>query len=82
MGSLGTYRLALLGIALSMAAMPWVGYATDKPLIGIGSGKLWLYIEFGVILVFKNVCAVGGLSSVMLLVGVLSQVSLNLCLTF
>ena len=67
-GSLGTYRLALIGIALSMAVMPWVGYTTDKPLFGVLNGKIWLYIEFGVILVAKNVCAVGGLSSVMLLV--------------
>lgn len=67
-GSMGTYRLALMGIALSMVAMPWVGYTTDEPLFGIGSGKLWLYIELGFILIVKNVCAVGGLSSVMLLV--------------
>lgn len=67
-GNLGSYRFALLGIALSMVLMPWVGYVDDKPLFGAGSGKTWLYIELGVILVIKNICAVGGLSSVMLLV--------------
>lgn len=67
-GSMGTYRFALLGIAISMALMPWVGYKTDEPLFGAGSGKLWLYLELGIVLIVKNVCAVGGLSSVMLLV--------------
>lgn len=67
-GSLGTYRYALLGIAISMILMPWIGYADDKPLFGIGSGQLWLYIELCAVLVVKNICSVGGLSSVMLLV--------------
>ncbi|KAJ3472614.1 hypothetical protein NLG97_g10846 [Lecanicillium saksenae] len=67
-GSLGTYRYALLGLAISMILMPWVGYADDKPLFGIGTGKLWLYIELCIVLIFKNICSVGGLSSVMLLI--------------
>lgn len=67
-GSLGTYRYALLGLAVSLTLMPWVGYADDKPLFGIGSGELWLYIELCIVLIFKNICSVGGLSSVMLLV--------------
>ncbi|KAJ4241506.1 hypothetical protein NW757_012205 [Fusarium falciforme] len=68
MGNLGTYQLALLGLGISMVLMPWVGYADDKPLFGVGSGKLWLYLEIGVVLILKNLCAVGGLSSVMLLI--------------
>ena len=68
LGNLGSYRLALLGIGVSMALMPWVGYLDDGPAFGIGSGKVWLYVELGVVLVLKNICAVGGLSSVMLLV--------------
>lgn len=68
-GNLGTYRMALLGIGVSMVLMPWVGYLKSAPLFGIGSGKMWLYIELGVVLIIKNICAVGGLSSVMLLVG-------------
>ncbi|KAH6885219.1 major facilitator superfamily domain-containing protein [Thelonectria olida] len=67
-GNLGTYQLALLGIGISMILMPWVGYTDDAPLFGVGSGKMWLYIELGVILIIKNICAVGGLSSVMLLI--------------
>ena len=68
MGNLGSYRLSLLGIALSMVLMPWVGYIDGKPHLGLGTGKAWLYLELGVILIIKNICAVGGLSSVMLLV--------------
>ena len=68
MGNLRTYRYSLLGMAISMALMPWVGYIDNEPKLGIGSGKAWLYAELGFTLVLKNVCAVGGLSSVMLLV--------------
>jgi MFS family permease len=67
-GNLGTYRFALLGIAVSMVLMPWVGYIDEAPPMGLGSGKMWLYTELGVVLIIKNICAVGGLSSVMLLV--------------
>ena len=68
-GNLGLYRWSLLGMAVAMAFMPWVGYIDDeKPWLGLGSGKGWLYAELGVVLVAKNICAVGGLSSVMLLV--------------
>lgn len=69
MGNLGTYRYSMLGLAIGMFLMPWLGYLDDKPAFGLGSGKGWLYGELGIILVLKNTCAVGGLSSVMLLVG-------------
>lgn len=59
LGNLGTYRYSLLGMTVSMALMPWIGFKGHK---------LWLYGELGATLVLKNICAVGGLSSVMLLV--------------
>ncbi|KAM0323691.1 hypothetical protein ACHAQA_008626 [Verticillium albo-atrum] len=68
LGNLGSYRIALLGLAISMLLMPWIGYKDDKPLFGVGTGKAWLYAELVIVLVFKNICAVGGLSSVMLLI--------------
>ena len=71
MGNLGTYRYTMLGIALSMVLMPWVGHVEDDAPFGIGSGKGWLYAELGIVLVLKTICAVGGLSSVMLLVSLL-----------
>lgn len=75
LGNLGSYRLSLLGIAVSMVLMPWVGYLDDNPFFGLGTGEIWLYIELGIILVIKNICAVGGLSSVMLLVRALFHLS-------
>ncbi|KAK3367427.1 major facilitator superfamily domain-containing protein [Lasiosphaeria ovina] len=69
MGNLGAYRYSLLGIAVSMAFMPWIGYLEEKNTWwGLGTGKEWLYTELGFVLVVKNICAVGGLSSVMLLI--------------
>jgi len=70
MGNLGTYRGALLGLAVSAALMPWVGYKDDPPVLGIANGAWWLYFEIATVLVIKNTCAVGGLSSVLLLVRV------------
>lgn len=68
LGNLGTYRIALIGLAASMALMPFVGYRDGDAPLGIGSAQAWLYSELAVVLIIKNICAVGGLSSVMLLV--------------
>ena len=68
MGNLGTYRYSLLGMAVTMTLMPWVGYLDGGHHLGLRTGNIWLYGELGVILVLKNICSVGGLSSVMLLV--------------
>ncbi|RYP40425.1 hypothetical protein DL767_001725 [Monosporascus sp. MG133] len=67
-GNVGTYRGSLFGFGVTMALMPFVGYQDSKPPFGIGDSKLWLYAELGFILIIKNICAVGGLSSVMLLI--------------
>lgn len=68
LGNLGTFKLSLLGLALCMILMPWVGYQSGNGLMGWGSGRAWLLGELGVILVLKNLSAVGGLSCVLLLV--------------
>jgi magnesium-transporting ATPase (P-type) len=68
LGNLGTFRLSLLGLAICMVLMPWVGYQDDNGLFGWGTGRSWLLAELGVILVLKNLSAVGGLSCVLLLV--------------
>ncbi|KAI0173667.1 MFS general substrate transporter [Hypoxylon sp. FL1284] len=68
LGNVRSYRGSLLGFAVTMALMPFVGYADSKPPFGVGDSKIWLYVEIGAILVIKNICAVGGLSSVMLLI--------------
>lgn len=68
LGNLGTFRLSLLGLGVSMFLMPWVGYQDGGGLFGWGTGRTWLFGELGVVLLIKNVCAVGGLSCVLLLV--------------
>lgn len=67
-GNLGTFRLSLLGLSLCMILMPWVGYQDQQGLFGWADGRSWLLAELGVILVLKNLSAVGGLSCVLLLV--------------
>lgn len=68
LGNLGTYQGALLGLGISMMLMPWVGHLDDAPLFNKGSARWWLYAEMASVLVIKNICAVGGLSSVLLLI--------------
>lgn len=68
MGNKATYRAGLFLFFLSMMAMPWVGHRSSEPLFGIGSGKVWLWIELGFVLLIKTVAAVGGLTSALLLV--------------
>lgn len=68
LGNLGTFRLSLLGLALAMVFMPFVGYQDGNAPFGWGSGRSWLLLELGMILVLKNLSAVGGLSCVLLLV--------------
>ncbi|ROV87379.1 hypothetical protein VMCG_10745 [Cytospora schulzeri] len=68
LGNLGTFRLSLLGLAICMVLMPWVGYQDDNGLFGWGTGRSWLLAELGVVLVLKNLSAVGGLSCVLLLI--------------
>lgn len=68
LGNVGSYRGSLMGFAITLALMPLVGYRTGSAPLGIGSSQTWLYVELGAILIVKNICAVGGLSSVMLLV--------------
>lgn len=68
LGNLGTFRLSLLGLALCMMLIPWVGYQDGGGPFGWGTGRSWLFGELGIILVLKNLSAVGGLSCVLLLV--------------
>jgi len=75
-GNMGSYRYSLLGIAICMGLVPWVGYQDSRPAFGFGTGKGWLYAELGLVLIVKNICAVGGLSSVMLLVSLFFPFSL------
>jgi hypothetical protein len=68
MGNKVTYRVGLFGFFLAMMMMPWIGYRDSSPFFGLGSGKVWLWIELGFVLLVKTVAAVGGLTSALLLV--------------
>jgi len=68
MGNRATYRASLFLFFVSMMLMPWVGHRGSKPLFGIGTGKVWLWIELGFVLLVKTIAAVGGMTSALLLV--------------
>ena len=69
MGNRITYRACIAGIALAFILTPWVGYKNAKNGDGgISSGKAWLWVELGVVLLIKSLAAVGCLTSFLLLV--------------
>ena len=69
MGNRSTYRASLAGFVLAFILMPWVGYKDIRNGDGgMSSGKVWLWLEIGFVLLLKTIAAVGGLTSVLLLV--------------
>ena len=74
MGNKLTYKVCLAGMALAFLLTPWVGYKDIKNGDGgISSGKAWLWVELGIILLIKSLSAVGCLTSFLLLVGTASS---------
>ena len=74
MGNKLTYKVCLAGMALAFLLTPWVGYKNIKNGDGgISSGKAWLWVELGIILLIKSLSAVGCLTSFLLLVGTASS---------
>ena len=71
LGNRVTYRSCMAAMALAFILTPWVGYKDRKHgEDGISTGKAWLWIELGFILLIKSLAAVGCLTSFLLLVGV------------
>ncbi|KAI9056186.1 hypothetical protein LZ554_001114 [Drepanopeziza brunnea f. sp. 'monogermtubi'] len=68
MGNKATYRGGFFLFFISMLLVPWVGHKNDSPVFGIGTGKLWLWVELGFVLLVKTVAGVGGLTSALLLI--------------
>ncbi|KAI9880965.1 MAG: hypothetical protein M1830_009459 [Pleopsidium flavum] len=69
MGNRSAYRVSLGGFVLAFMMMPWVGYKdAQNGDGGMSSGKIWLWIEMGSVLLVKTVAAVGGLTSALLLI--------------
>nr|POE59159.1 putative membrane protein [Quercus suber] len=66
-----TYRVGQAGFVVAFLLMPWVGYKSGRGT-GAGaptaSGKVWLWVELGVVLIIKTVASVGGLTSALLLI--------------
>lgn len=81
MGNKATYRAGLFLFFVSMIMMPFVQHKEDPPLFGIWSGKVWLWIEMGFVLLVKTVAAVGGLTSALLLVSFLPFLSISTCMS-
>lgn len=72
MGNKVTYRVGLGGFVLAFLMTPWVGYKDGKNgETAVSSGKVWLWAELGLVLLVKTVAAVGGLTSALLLVGLI-----------
>lgn len=69
MGNIITYRVCLAGMGLAFLLTPWVGY--KHVMSGherTSSGKGWLYVELGFVLLVRSLAAVGCLTSALLLV--------------
>lgn len=69
LGNKTTYKIGLAGMALAFLMMPWVGYKDGKNgESGVSSGKGWLYVELGFVLLVRSLAAVACLTSALLLV--------------
>lgn len=75
-GNKTTYRVGLAGFVVAFLLMPFVGYK-EKDGIAITQGRLWLWIELGVVLIIKTVAAVGGLTSALLLVSLVHDMAVT-----
>lgn len=73
MGNRTTYRAGLAGFVIAFLLMPWVGYKETNGT-ATTTGKVWLWIELGAVLIIKTVAAVGGLTSALLLVSTNNRV--------
>ncbi|KAI4184436.1 MAG: hypothetical protein L6R41_004724 [Letrouitia leprolyta] len=59
MGNKLTYRVCLGGMVLAFLLTPWVGYKdASRGDGGMSTGKVWLYIELGVVLLIRAVAAI------------------------
>lgn len=77
-GNKTTYRVGLAGFVVAFLLMPWVGYKDgggDGSGVVTTTGKVWLWVELGAVLIIKTVAAVGGLTSALLLVRFLRFIS-------
>lgn len=74
LGNRGSYRMSFAGFTIAFILMPLVGYKGIAGNIAFGNGMTWVWIEVGFILLVKTIAAVGGLTSALLLVCLLTFV--------
>ncbi|KAF2083714.1 MFS general substrate transporter [Saccharata proteae CBS 121410] len=68
-GNKTTYRVSLAAFVVAFILMPWVGYKNGEGTgLGLGTGKVAMWVELGFVLIIKTVAAVGGLTSALLLI--------------
>jgi len=71
-GNKATYRAGLAGFVVAFLLIPFVGYKNGSDRHNTSptttTGKVWLWIELGAVLIIKTVAAVGGLTSALLLI--------------
>jgi len=71
-GNKATYRTGLAGFVVAFLLIPFVGYKNGSDRHNTSptttTGKVWLWIELGAVLIIKTVAAVGGLTSALLLI--------------
>jgi len=71
-GNKATYRTGLAGFVVAFLLIPFVGYKNGADRHNTSptttTGKVWLWIELGAVLIIKTVAAVGGLTSALLLI--------------
>ena len=65
-----TYRAGFAGFVIAFVLTPWVGYkdGRDGPNNPTTTGRIWLWMELGSVLIIKTVASVGGLTSALLLI--------------
>lgn len=68
LGNKASYRVSLALFVAAFGLMPWVGYQEKTPYAGGVSGRAWLWIELGVVLVIKTIAGVGGLTAALLMI--------------
>ncbi|KAF2454746.1 major facilitator superfamily domain-containing protein [Lineolata rhizophorae] len=66
-GNRVTYRGSMAAFVIAFLLMPFVGYKKSDGNV-VGHGKVWLWIELGIVLIIKTVASVGGLTSALLLI--------------
>ncbi|KAI9654286.1 MAG: hypothetical protein M1831_005451 [Alyxoria varia] len=67
-GNRTTYRAGLALQVIAFILTPFVGYKQEDGEPVLSSGKTWMWLELGFVLIIRTVASVGGLTSALLLI--------------